>query len=254
MQKLSYERWSARVVALLICIPIVQTLLFYYMPGLNSDAAQWGIAASGIIHGEGFRITGFTSYEGAIRIYLTALSSLFFGFNRLALELPFAAFNSLSILFVYLLMRRLFSANAGIICALVLSFCPWFVIINISAWYYCSASIGLLLITMDRRWASVLAGIVLGLACYEHQFAAVIPLAMLGAWLICDGGRMRDRVFAEAALFSAFECEGLCRAIQCPLAGAFRCAHVPPVLWRDDQWDGNLSEECGVRYVYGSPD
>ncbi len=185
MYKLRYEQWRTRLIAFLVCIPILQTLALPEMPGLNSDAAQWGISAHDIIQGVRAPIGGGVPYVGAVRIYLVAFCSLLMGFNRLSLELPFAIFNSLTVLFVYLLIRRLFSAAAGLFCVLVLSFSQWFVIRNIDNWYYFTASLALLLIALNSTRTFVLAGVVFGLACYEHQLAAVICLAALVSWLIC---------------------------------------------------------------------
>ncbi|MEI6633996.1 MAG: glycosyltransferase family 39 protein [Chlamydiota bacterium] len=203
MQTIVYKGWRARAAVFLVCLPVLQTLFFPFMPGLNSDMARLGIEASRIVRGEHLRLAGVTPYGGTVRIYLIALSSLLFGMNRLALELPFALFNSLTILCVYLLVRRLFSPAAAIICALVLSLCPWFVIRNIDNWYYFSASLAFLLMSRNSPRAFLIAGVVLGIACYEHQLSAVICLAALAAWLVC--GR-KDRAGIRGLLYTAAGC------------------------------------------------
>jgi len=76
MHKLLYEQWRTWLIALLVCIPLLQTLLVPWMPGLDSDKADVGIVAHQIIHGGALSLKGTTPYTGTLRIYLISLSFL----------------------------------------------------------------------------------------------------------------------------------------------------------------------------------
>jgi len=194
---------NRRIVFLLVCIPIVQVVVLPFMPGLNSDVASMGVAAHEVVHGARLGLRGETPYIGNVRIYFIALVSLCGGMNRFSLELPFVIMNPLTILFVYLFMRRLYSAVEGVVCALVLSFCPWFVIREVDNMYYFTAALSLWLFSIQRPFTFVLGGMVLGVGCYEHQLVAAIGLAMLMAWLIC--GR-KDMAGVRGVLLAVVGC------------------------------------------------
>lgn len=168
-----------------MCIPVLQTVLIPFMPGLDSDLANMGVLAYRIIHAGRVTLQWVTPtvYEGAIRVYLLALSFLLFGVNRLSLEMHLGIMNALTILFTYLLIKRAIDARAGLICALILSVCPWFVIRNIHLEFYFVAVSALYLFSRGRNATFLLGGIILGLGCFEHQLIAVVPLSLFITYL-----------------------------------------------------------------------
>ena len=174
-----------KIIILLVCAPLLQTLIVPWIPGLDSDKAEVGVAAYRIPHGEALSLKGVTPYTGTLRLYLVSLAFLIGGANRLALELPFAIFNPLTILFVFLALRRLFNSKAGVWAALVLSVSPWFVLREIESWYCTVVAAFLYCFSLGTAVSYFFGGIVLGLGCYENQLAVVIVLAAVISWLIC---------------------------------------------------------------------
>lgn len=197
---------------MLVCVPVVQTLLCHDMPGLNADVALMGISAYKILHGETTGLRGETPYTGSLRIYLTTLLFRIGGVNRLCLELALGIYNSLTLLFVYLLGKRMISARAGIICAVVVSCAPWFVVKDPENWQYLLLVAALYLLVRRRDagksqtstqnakelrsknlsagevLTALMGGIVIGLGCYEHQLTAIIPLSLLIAYAVYRRG------------------------------------------------------------------
>jgi len=209
-----------RIILVLVCIPVMQTLLCHDMPGINADVALKGISAYKIMHGETIGLRGETPYTGSLRIYLTSLIFRIGGVNRLSLELALGIYNSLTLLFVYLLAKRILSARAGIICAVVVSCAPWFVVKDPENWQYLMLVAALYLLVPPQAarksqipnpksqtyeqhamelssknpraggvLTALMGGIVIGLGCYEHQLTAIIPLSLLVAYVVYRGGR-----------------------------------------------------------------
>ena len=175
---------AVRLVVFLAFLPILQTLLLPWMPGLNSDTAKMGLIAAGILHTGRIACNGtLPPYNGLVRVFLIYLSFLLLGVNRLALEIPFAAFNSLAILLTFNLVRKLFRTGAALVVVMVLSVSPWFVVRNIDNWYYLVLVAALCLFSAETSLSFLIGGVILGLGCYEHQLAAVIPLSLLVTYL-----------------------------------------------------------------------
>lgn len=197
-----------KIIILLACIPILQVLLFPWMPGLDSDKAAGGIAAYQIIHGDDSVLTAKTvTYTGTLRLYAEILIFLLWGANRLTLEISFAIYNSLTILFVFLAMRRLFGAKAGLWSAIVFSVSPWLVFRDIDNFFCTLIAAHLYCLSFGTAVAYFLGGIVLGLGCYENQRAAVIVLSACIAWIVCgkkDWAGIRDVLLAGAGCAIGF--------------------------------------------------
>jgi hypothetical protein len=186
MQEDLREKFRRRLIICLVCIPILQALWLPWMPGLDWDKARGGTAAYKIIHGDTVSFTESSGelYGGILRLYVEILVFLIGGANRLTLELCFAIYNSLTILFVFLAMRRLFGATAGLWSALVFSVSPWLMFRDIDNFFSTVIAAYLYCFSFGTPIAYFLGGIVLGLGCYENQRAAVIVLAAFGSWLV----------------------------------------------------------------------
>jgi hypothetical protein len=174
------------IIVFLICIPLLQVLIVPWMPGLDSDKAAGGVAAYRVIHGDelSYYVRRGVPYGGVLRFYAVILIFLGGVINRLTLELSFAIYSSLTILFVFLSMRRLFGAAAGLWSALVFSVSPWFIFRDIDNFFCPVIAAYLYCFSMGTAISYFLGGIVLGLGCYENQRAAMIVLAAFGSWLV----------------------------------------------------------------------
>lgn len=194
-----------KMIVLLVCIPILQALLFPWMPGLDWDKARVGIVAYNIIHGDAvsFSENAGEQYTGILRLYMVALIFLIGGTNRLTLEISFAIYNSLAILFIFLAVRRLFGATAGLCSALIFSVSPWLVSRDIDNCFSAVIAAYLYCFSMGTPLAYFLGGIVLGFGCYENQRVAAVVLAAFIAWVAC---RRKDRADVLHVLLTGLGC------------------------------------------------
>ncbi len=124
---------------LLICAIFVGVVLRIYLlgsipAGLTNDEADIGYDAYSLLltgkdqWGESFPLVnfkGFGDYRPVLYTYLVAPFILVFDLSSVAVRLPSAIFGSLSIISIYLLGRRLFNKETGVIAALLFSISPW---------------------------------------------------------------------------------------------------------------------------------
>ncbi len=90
------------------------------------DESITALAVQGILeHGYPQFPSGMIYFRGLPTLYLCALSALIWGVNEWALRLPSVLFSSGTIVLVYLLGKRLFSTEAGLLAAFVLTFSYW---------------------------------------------------------------------------------------------------------------------------------
>ncbi len=90
------------------------------------DESITALAVQGILeHGYPQFPSGMIYFRGLPTLYLCALSSLIWGVNEWALRLPSVLFSSGTIVLVYLLGKRLFSIQTGLLAAFLLTFSYW---------------------------------------------------------------------------------------------------------------------------------
>ena len=101
---------------------------------INCDEAMLAINARSIsengtdIYGTSFPIyfeTWLISGQSSLSTYITALSILIFGFNLFAIRLPILLISIISIFIVFLLTKKIFNKEIGIVTLFLVTINPW---------------------------------------------------------------------------------------------------------------------------------
>lgn len=127
-----------KLILLTLIIVLAFSLRFYQLgsdpPSLNWDEVSHGYNAYSLLRTGSdewgnawptiFRAYG--DYKLPVYIYLTVITEKFIGLNALAVRLPSALAGTISVLLVFLLVRKLFkNDNLGLLTALLLAVEPW---------------------------------------------------------------------------------------------------------------------------------
>lgn len=113
-----------------------------YPAGLNADEAAIGYNAYSILrtgrdeHGEALPIhfKSFGDYKPGLYFYLVLPFVKFLGLNVWAVRLPSVILGVLSVLFVYLLIKELFSSIPALLAGLLLAISPWHIHFSRGGW------------------------------------------------------------------------------------------------------------------------
>lgn len=131
---------------LAIVLIIAFFLRFYQLSsipiGLNDDEAAFGYNAFAIKttgHDEWGKTLPFPAFESfgdwklVGYLYPTVISQAAFGSNEFATRLPSATFGLIAIVATYLLAKKLFNREAGLLAALFLAISPWHIVASRNA-------------------------------------------------------------------------------------------------------------------------
>jgi 4-amino-4-deoxy-L-arabinose transferase-like glycosyltransferase len=148
---------------------------------LKTGADEWGNSWPGI-----FRAYG--DYKLPVYIYTTALSVSIFGLNDFAVRFPSAAAGVLSVLFVYLLVQKLFkNQKAALLAAFFLAISPWHLFTSRAAFeanlalFLALAGFYFFLQGLEKKWRLPLGVFLLGLSVHTYNSARVFVPLMLTA-------------------------------------------------------------------------
>ncbi|MFW9914070.1 MAG: ArnT family glycosyltransferase [Candidatus Thorarchaeota archaeon] len=149
----------------------------------------------GTLAGEGLPVRGqrklgikMEAYGGPIVAYLIVAGYYLFGWNPVAGTLVIASLNVLGVFLTYLVGRRLYTHQVGLMAALLLATSPWFVLYSRKIWTSVNFPwlIPLLLLALwscaksGRGYAYFVVGMALGIAAQLHLTGfALIPPALI---------------------------------------------------------------------------
>ncbi|MFQ5978909.1 MAG: glycosyltransferase family 39 protein [Candidatus Heimdallarchaeota archaeon] len=140
------------------------------------------------------------AYGGPIVGYFVVVGYYLFGWNPVAGTLVIASLNVVGVLLTYLVGRRLYSHQVGLISSALLATSPWFVLFSRKIWTSVNFPwlLPILLLALwscarnGRGYAYLVAGISLGIAAQLHLTAfALIPPALI--FLILYGKNLDHR-------------------------------------------------------------
>jgi 4-amino-4-deoxy-L-arabinose transferase-like glycosyltransferase len=164
--------------------------------GLNNDAAWEGLAAIDILRGNWKENLPYAAEswrgEPVVRIMVTAFT-YYFGPGPLFIPLSTVILGTLTIIPFYFLMQKLFSKHIAVLSAFFMAISGWHIIMSKSGWRAVSVplvSTFLFLSLVNARgstgifwWAS--SGLALGLSLYTYDAGRIIPLFVIGLFLLC---------------------------------------------------------------------
>ena len=216
------------ILALILLLSIF--LRFYSLtdnpPALNWDEVSHGYNAYSILKtgkdewGKIFPhiFKAYGDYKLPVYIYVTTGSIAAFGLNDLAVRFPSALFGLLSVLFTYLLVKKLFKNDlVAFLSAFFLAVSPWHIFLSRPAFeanlasFLVIAALYFFLIGLTRRWFWVLSIFFLGLSVHTYNSARVfVPLILIILfWLykkkILEGIKQRKKeAFLSLAILILF--------------------------------------------------
>jgi len=147
---------------------------------LTTGRDEWGVAWPGI-----FRAYG--DYKLPVYIYSTSLSISLFGLNDFAIRFPSALAGLLSVLFTYLLVKKLFNnQKAALLAAFFLVISPWHLFTSRAAFeanlaaFLTLTGFYLFLVGLKRKWFLPIGILLLGLSVHTYNSARVfVPLMLI---------------------------------------------------------------------------
>jgi len=145
-------------------------------------------------------------------IYLTALSEVFLGLNELAVRLPSIVGGVLTVIFTFLLTRKLFNQKVALLSALLVSIEPWSLFLSRAAF---EANLSLTLIvagvyffvsSFEKPKRLVLSTFLFGLSVWTYNSARVfVPLLIISLGLIYKEKLMhiwkKNKFYTATSLF-----------------------------------------------------
>ena len=179
---------------LLLGLVLRLILLSQNPPSLNWDEISHGYNAYSILKtgkdewGQVLPIIfrAYGDYKLPVYIYLTAISEAIFGLNAFSVRLPSIVAGVVTILFTYLLAKKLFGKRVGIISSLLVAIEPWSLFLSRGAF---EANLALALIIsgiyfflkgIHNSKFFIHASILLGLSVWTYNSARIfVPLFLL---------------------------------------------------------------------------
>lgn len=191
-------------------------------PALNWDEVSHGYNAYSILKtgrdewGKTFPIIfrAYGDYKLPVYIYLTVISEFFFGLSELAVRLPSILAGTLSVLFTYLLVRKLFTKNSlALIAAFLMAIEPWSLFTsriaveaNVAVFLIITGVFFFLKGTRNFKFL-ILSIIFLGLSVWTYNSARIfVPFLLVSLLLIYKDGvmRLKKRIAYLALPFAIF--------------------------------------------------
>lgn len=191
-----------KYIVLLSIILFAGFIRFYQVttvpPALNSDEVAIGYNAYSILktgrdeYGKLFPLTfrSFDDYKMPVYVYMVAGSMRIFGFGDFAVRFPSAVFGTLSVLFVYLLVRELFKEKDdryAVVSAFLFAVSPWSIMFSRSGYeanvavFFNIAAAYTLIVGLRKSWTLPLSAILFSLSIWTYLSCRIfVPLLLLG--------------------------------------------------------------------------
>ena len=186
------------VIVLIVIGFLIRLLMLKSLPyGLNQDEASSGYDAFALLtsgidrNGDSFPVlfVSWGSGQNALMAYLAMPFIALFGLNEVSLRLPNAILSSVTLIFFYLLVKRIRDEDTAITALLYMVFCPWHIMI--SRWALesnllpCMLTIGVYFTSEaeDDVKKLIPAAIAFGLALYAYGTAFFfLPVFLVIVW------------------------------------------------------------------------
>lgn len=182
------------ILILIFAAGLRYTHLNFLPPSLNWDEVSHGYNAYSILKtgrdewGQVFPIIfrAYGDYKLPVYIYATALSEALFGLNTLAVRIPSILAGVASVLFTFLLAKRLFNRKVAIFAALLMAIEPWSLFLSRGAF---EANLALsfiisgayfLILGLKKPKNLVYSSLLLGLSVWTYNSARIfVPLFLI---------------------------------------------------------------------------
>lgn len=193
-----------KLVALGLILLLAGFLRFYQLtvtpPSLNWDEVSHGYNAYSILKtgkdewGQAFPLIfkAYGDYKLPVYIYTTIASIAAFGLNDFAVRFPSALFGLLSVLFTYLLVKKLFKNDlVAFLSVFFLAISPWHIFLSRPAFeanlasFLVIAPLYFFQLGLTKSWFWALSVFFLGLSVHTYNSARVfVPLLLVALFLI----------------------------------------------------------------------
>ena len=165
------------------------------VPGIQGDETWSALRALSFLEGREVNLfRGMTSYTGSFYLMQAPLYILF-GYNPISLRLLPAIFNILSLVFCFLLVKKIYNKQTALFSLAILIFWPITFVYSRISWEVTAFSLffmflSLYLIYGETNLCLLFAGITLGLGVYNHLVFACVPLAIFGIKFLETKGKI----------------------------------------------------------------
>jgi 4-amino-4-deoxy-L-arabinose transferase-like glycosyltransferase len=189
------DRWWTVCLILILFIGGILRLSSLSMMEFRHDSAYWALDAYRILDGGYIPLVGqqvgsvhVELYNGPIMSYIVALVFALAGYRPAFVAMLIASCNVVGILTTFVLGKRLYSRNVGLVAATLVSLAPWLVLYGRMLWpqaiYPCLVPLSLLTLLLalenDKITWYLLHGVLLGIGLQLHlSMMALIGTSIL---------------------------------------------------------------------------
>lgn len=146
---------------------------------LKTGKDEWGKAFPAI-----FRAYG--DYKLPVYIYLTAVSELIFGLNAFSVRLPSILAGIITVIFTYLLVKKLFNEKAALLSSFLMAIEPWSLFLSRGAFEanlalsFIVSGIYLFILGLEKHKYLPISALLLGLSVWTYNSARIfVPLLLI---------------------------------------------------------------------------
>lgn len=174
---------------------IFRVLFVGTIPGVYGDETWFALTAHAFLEGkEVSLLRGMTAYTSPYYLLQVPVYILF-GFTVIGMRYLAFCFDSLALIFCYMLVKKAFNKNAALFSVIILGFLPMAVVqdridsdlLNFSFFF---TALSFYLIYSRKNWRLVLAGFILGMGIYNHLLFVSIPIALFLLCVLETRGRL----------------------------------------------------------------
>lgn len=183
------ELHHRKILILILLIAILVRLLFVsqFPSGVHEDEAgmaydAWSIANYGVdryLNHNPVYLINFGGGQSALYTYLAALCIKILGFSIFVVRLPAVFLSIITIVFSYLIVKKIKSVQEALMFAFLIAICPWHIMQ--SRWgldcnLLCSfIAIDLfLLLSSSKSWHYILSGFAIGITLYTYALSYIM--------------------------------------------------------------------------------
>lgn len=243
--------------ALLALFVVLNTAYLHRVPGLMGDEASEGENVFELWSGDKQFYQGERSYIGPFMDYVRMPFIKIMGATPLALRVPMLLVSIATFWLAWLVLRRLFGDEAGLLGAIIMLFSPVYIAHQRLAWAITLAPllalIAIYLLTGNNKHKALLAGLALGLGIHNHILfvPAAAAIAVIGALSVLLG-------FDSPPLSSRSVGDRFKRLLSywpavIGLAAAISTQAVTLVSQTDDQGDPGAVASAAADRIYDLP-
>jgi len=197
-------------ILLVVILSLTIVLRFYgldYIPGLDYDSTFYMMKARNILQLADTPLVGMQIYFGPFFFYLIASLGYFFGVSIFLARSILAIVGVLTVVMAYLVGKKYFSENVGLIVAALIALSPWQITHSRLIWEVNFVPLFILIVlfmlvkSLKKRWIIPLIGFFIGMAFQSHPTSILVVPVVFAFYFIYKRELLFSKMVALAFIF-----------------------------------------------------